>query len=204
MCKYDLKYQHASNMTIIYESIEAFNNNNNNNKKMNTTESSSTNAFLLKCFDRIYGLLAIIVTDGEGTILLKGVSPNLSQLTQVPQVKDFDGTFPAKFLFASEQASKLPYGKNEHMISFYDNFIVVQMDTSESTSTSSTNNNNNNNNNNRVNNNKNNRKEEVGGENEDREEEQDILTITLIATPDASVQLILNMGPTFKQIFGKL
>ena len=69
-----------------------------------TTVNQSENPFIKKLFDRVHGLLAVLVTDDEGTIILKGLAPNLSSLTKV-DVKDFDNAFPATFLLASEQVS---------------------------------------------------------------------------------------------------
>jgi len=162
-----------------------------------TTTTNKNNQFLNKCFDRIYGLLAIIVADEEGTILLKGLSPHFSALNKVPQVTDFDNAFPATFLLASEQANKLPYGHTDYMISFYENYLVVQLDTHESKSS-------NNNNNSGNHNNTNHQDDEEDDDGEKGDEQQGTLTITLIANQETSVQLLLSVVPTLKQIFHNL
>ena len=70
---------------------------------MDQPTPTTNNQFLNKRFDRVYGLLAIIVADEDGTILLKGLSPHFSAINKVPQVTDFDSAFPATFYLASEQ-----------------------------------------------------------------------------------------------------
>jgi hypothetical protein len=71
---------------------------------MNLVVNHSDNEFVRKLFDRVQGLLAIIITDEEGTMILKGISPRMSSHTTV---KDFDTAFSATFLLASEQVCSI-------------------------------------------------------------------------------------------------
>mmetsp|Transcript_18551 Transcript_18551/g.26022 ORF Transcript_18551/g.26022 Transcript_18551/m.26022 type:complete len:132 (+) Transcript_18551:97-492(+) len=74
--------------------------------------------FLQKLINRIYGLLAIAISDRDGVSLLKVTSQNY--------VEDpSEAVLAATFAVASEQASKLRMGKNKTITSFFEDKILV-------------------------------------------------------------------------------
>lgn len=66
------------------------------------------------------GLLALIITDKDGVVIMKVCRKDNPELSQ-------RNNYIAPFASASEQASKLGLGKNNTIICFYDKFQVVSI-----------------------------------------------------------------------------
>lgn len=69
------------------------------------------------------GLLAALVTDRDGVIILKSVSDNAKDSMIEPII-------PTTFAIANNQASKLGLQHNKSIISVYDQYQVIQLDQS--------------------------------------------------------------------------
>ncbi|KAF0981586.1 hypothetical protein FDP41_012243 [Naegleria fowleri] len=133
------------------------------------------NPFFEKLFNRIDGLVSIIVCDMEGNIVARGYSEDCTI--------EFDNTFPSTHIQAAEQANKLPFGKNRYLISCYDDYSVLQMHTEPT----------------KVANQEqgmNKSKSDASIENDEDEEEElgDSLFVSFICTSDTSLQLIIDLS----------
>ncbi|KAG2387748.1 hypothetical protein C9374_001342 [Naegleria lovaniensis] len=133
------------------------------------------NPFFEKLFNRIDGLVSIIVCDMEGNIVSRGYSEDCTI--------EFDNTFPSTHIQASEQANKLPFGKNRYIISCYDDYSVLQMHTEPTKA---------------VNQDQgmHKSKSETSVENDEDDEEElgDSLFVSFICTSDTSLQLIIDLS----------
>lgn len=76
---------------------------------------------LLSIVNRITGVLCIIITDRDGTPIIRVTSddapPELALATKPP--------FLATFTMATDQASKLGLGKNQSIVCMYSNYQVI-------------------------------------------------------------------------------
>ncbi|CAO1301815.1 unnamed protein product [Diamesa serratosioi] len=83
--------------------------------------NDETKKFFTGLLNKVTGLKCIIITDREGVPLLK-----LAKHNKFPEL----GTrqpFLSTFSVANEQASKIGLGRNETIISIYNNHQVIQM-----------------------------------------------------------------------------
>ncbi|KAL0476783.1 ragulator complex protein LAMTOR [Acrasis kona] len=136
--------------------------------------SANNSPFFKKLFQRISGLEAVLVTDAEGSFVIKTLSPSATI-----QQKNFDTTLPNVLQVAIEQGNKLSFEKCENVISFYENYIVIQTSTDTA--------------------------EDVNIiKREDDEDDEGELYITLICSSNTSIQLVLDFIPQIKKVLQQL
>eukprot|EP00818_Percolomonas_sp_WS_P004162 CAMPEP_0117450044 /NCGR_PEP_ID=MMETSP0759-20121206/8261_1 /TAXON_ID=63605 /ORGANISM="Percolomonas cosmopolitus, Strain WS" /LENGTH=256 /DNA_ID=CAMNT_0005242545 /DNA_START=43 /DNA_END=813 /DNA_ORIENTATION=+ len=96
-----------------------------------TLTSSGTNSPIdISLFDRIPGLLGILVTNAEGALIDKALSPHLPSTPPIPLTSPLSPTSPnpsltslcASHLLSLEQSAKLgrEYGRNRAIVAFYE------------------------------------------------------------------------------------
>ncbi|XP_018015437.1 ragulator complex protein LAMTOR3 [Hyalella azteca] len=80
----------------------------------------SMRKYVQSLLDNTPGLLAIVITDKDGVLILKVCSKDNPELSQ-------RSSYVAPFASASDQASKLGLGRNQTIVCLYDKFQVVSM-----------------------------------------------------------------------------
>ncbi|KAL9644221.1 hypothetical protein ABK040_005682 [Willaertia magna] len=161
----DIETNNINNVEFFDEN-PIFNSYQQQQQEINVTDQQKpfkNNPYFTKLFDRIDGLLCILVSDIDGNIIARGFSDDCPI--------EFDSTFPATYLLANEQASKLPFGKDQFIISCYEEYNVLQTHTEPS------------------------QQPQEGEE----EEFNDSLFVTFVCDSDTSLQLIMDLSDSIKE-----
>lgn len=80
--------------------------------------------FLDATRERLPTVVAVLVCDSDGVVLLKSVSPSSYQENSV------DGTLAAVYAAATLQASKLQFGQNKSVVAWQKDRVVVYVNAS--------------------------------------------------------------------------
>jgi len=79
----------------------------------------SAGNFCEKLLSRVKGLLAVLVTDRDGAVIVRAMSPSFSEQP--------DASFASAFSLSVEQANKMQWGKASAVTVYMDNRTIVHI-----------------------------------------------------------------------------